>query len=40
MVHQRKLRSIFHTGQLLTGLSIFEIRTAAGLFYSAGIRLS
>jgi hypothetical protein len=27
-VHQRKLRSIFHIGQFLTGLSIFEIRAA------------
>lgn len=38
-VHRRKPRSIFHTGQFLTGLSIFEIRTATGLFNPAGIRL-
>jgi hypothetical protein len=38
-VHRRKPRSIFHTGQFLTGLSIFDIRTAIGLFYSSGIRL-
>jgi len=38
-VHQRKLRSFLNLGQFLTGLSIFDIRTATGLFYSAGIRL-
>ena len=31
MVHQRKLRSIFHTGQFLTSLSIFDSRTATVL---------
>jgi hypothetical protein len=38
-VHRRKPRSIFHTGQFLTGPSIFDIRTATALFYSSGIRL-
>jgi len=39
-VHQRKLRSFLNLGQFFKGLSIFDIRTATGLFYSAGIRLS
>jgi hypothetical protein len=38
-VHRRKPRSFLNLGQFLTGLSIFEIMAAAGLFYSAGIRL-
>jgi len=39
-VHRRKPRSIFDTGQFLTGLSSFDIRTAMVLFNPAGIRLS
>ncbi len=38
-VHRRKPRSIFHTGQFLTGLPIFDIRIAMALFNPAGIRL-
>ena len=38
-VHQRKLRSFLNLGRFFKGLSIFEIMAAAGLFYSAGIRL-